>query len=458
MEKIFEKLHLLQRIRRETGNDSPEHMQNLLDKMHTMLEQEIEAQEKIKTEIISAIGGLDEKIKTHRQRLDLTLEEEKVLTKKPKKREILPDILHTKKETEACLCEMVENRKTQAQCRIDAINTLLSKDEDLFLSEAQKELASLHELSSDRMRRLGELEETLRHRHEKNTKHKADTLGRLVELAGRVEFHIDRVDVFDKDGDIWALLEKVRKDESPRDFLETKKTAYLEEQAGRLEKILSRRALYAETKEKETGEMAGFLNRNRVETVLDCGGETEAERIHAVLRNSSKINSLFDENKFQITLALEKRISTLKRISDENCAISEEPDTQNTYETLLKKEANIEGLEKRTELIKQINTLYEDRNALVAQISDFEKNTKDPERLFKASFRLLKEEKHRKTLFIALRKKTETLRSLLAKYKATFHSAFTKNRVSLLQTIEEADKRNPDVALYGNLFRRKHSK
>lgn len=71
------------------------------------------------------------------------------------------------------------------------------------------------------------------------------------------------------------------------------------------------------------------------------------------------------------------------------------------------------------EEVLRIRKNLQDRVNLVQAMIEFEKNASDPARLFRSSFRLLQEEKFRKTAYPNLLKMESSLRTIVSAYQAS---------------------------------------
>ncbi|KAJ3101872.1 hypothetical protein HDU97_000985 [Phlyctochytrium planicorne] len=74
-------------------------------------------------------------------------------------------------------------------------------------------------------------------------------------------------------------------------------------------------------------------------------------------------------------------------------------------------------LEERYDREKHLIALIEQRNLYIEKLKEFEKDASDPNRLFKASFRLLEEEKFRKTAVPTLMKMEANLKNLVRDFE-----------------------------------------
>lgn len=86
------------------------------------------------------------------------------------------------------------------------------------------------------------------------------------------------------------------------------------------------------------------------------------------------------------------------------------------FETIQSLEEEIKRHQAQYSTVKTIHKTMEERSDLVKAMIEFEKSASDPARLFRSSFRLIKEEKFRKTAYPTLLKLEATLRTLVARY------------------------------------------
>ncbi|KND04034.1 uncharacterized protein SPPG_01480 [Spizellomyces punctatus DAOM BR117] len=95
----------------------------------------------------------------------------------------------------------------------------------------------------------------------------------------------------------------------------------------------------------------------------------------------------------------------------------------------------IEILEKRYEVHRSLFKMVEDRVAFIQKMIDFEKTASDPKRLFRPSFRLVEEEKFRKTCYPTLLKMEDALRKGVQAMEAETGQPFICNGTRFLDSM-----------------------
>lgn len=116
---------------------------------------------------------------------------------------------------------------------------------------------------------------------------------------------------------------------------------------------------------------------------------------------------------------------------------------------------DIEGVQQRAERARSIKTVLDERKSLIAQMLIFEKTASDPARLFAPSFRLLQEEKFRRSAVPTLKRLECKLLKELMDYEALEGCEYTLpdgggQRVSLRESLEkEISERFVNEAVFG---------
>eukprot|EP00917_Polyrhabdina_sp_WS-2016_P026338 GHVP01056593.1.p1 GENE.GHVP01056593.1~~GHVP01056593.1.p1 ORF type:complete len:561 (-),score=98.51 GHVP01056593.1:568-2250(-) len=111
--------------------------------------------------------------------------------------------------------------------------------------------------------------------------------------------------------------------------------------------------------------------------------------------------------------------------SDLNGSINAE--LTNKLNGLMEMERICEDINNKNKMVVEINCSIKDRDGFILEIENFEESASDPARLFQTSFRLLEEEKFRRTYKNKLKRKEEKVMKLLKEYEIKYNNKDQNN-------------------------------